>query len=150
VIATPDELSQIRAQAVAEYPAESCGVILTREGERRLIPCRNIQNELHAREPERYPRDARTAYYIDPQDIRRIAKLEGEGFSVAVIYHSHVDAGAYFSDTDRRNAMMGDEPIYPNTTYIVTSVMAGRVDALAAFRWDAARREFTPVEGFNR
>jgi hypothetical protein len=45
---------------------------------------------------------------------------------------------------------MGDEPIYPNTTYIVTSVMAGRVDALAAFRWDAARREFTPVEGFNR
>jgi proteasome lid subunit RPN8/RPN11 len=150
VIATPDELSQIRAQAVAEYPAESCGVILTREGERRLIPCRNIQNELHAREPERYPRDARTAYYIDPQDIRRIAKLEGEGFSVAVIYHSHVDAGAYFSDTDRRNAMMGDEPIYPNTTYIVTSVMAGRVDALAAFRWDAARRAFTPVEGFNR
>jgi proteasome lid subunit RPN8/RPN11 len=150
VIATPDELSQIRAQAVAEYPAESCGVILTREGERRLIPCRNIQNELHAREPERYPRDARTAYYIDPQDIRRIAKLEGEGFSVTVIYHSHVDAGAYFSDTDRRNAMMGDEPIYPNTTYIVTSVMAGRVDALAAFRWDAARREFTPVEGFNR
>lgn len=150
MIATPDELSQIRAQAVAEYPAESCGVILTREGERRLIPCRNIQNELHAREPERYPRDARTAYYIDPQDIRRIAKLEGERFSVTVIYHSHVDAGAYFSDTDRRNAMMGDEPIYPNTTYIVTSVMAGRVDALAAFRWDAARREFTPVEGFNR
>jgi proteasome lid subunit RPN8/RPN11 len=29
--------------------------------------------------------------------------MEGEGFGVAVIYHSHVDAGAYFSETDMRN-----------------------------------------------
>lgn len=150
MIATPEELSQIRAQALAEYPAESCGVIVTRRDERRLIACRNVQNELHAREPERHPRDARTAYYIDPQDLRRIADMEGEGFTMAVIYHSHIDAGAYFSETDRRNAMMGDEPIYPHITYIVISVVAGRVDAIAAFRWDPARRDFTPVEGFDR
>ena len=150
MIATPDEISQIRAQAVAEYPAESCGVIVARNGERRLVACRNIQNELHAREPQRYPRDARTAYYIDPNDLRRIAQLEGEGFSVAVIYHSHIDAGAYFSETDRRNAMMGDEPIYPSTAYIVTSVVAGRVDGMAAFRWDPTTRDFAPVEDFDR
>jgi proteasome lid subunit RPN8/RPN11 len=150
VIATPDEISTIHAQAVAEYPAESCGVIVARDGERRLVACRNIQNELHAREPQRYPRDARTAYYIDPHDLRRIAQLEGEGFSVAVIYHSHIDAGAYFSETDRRNAMMGDEPIYPDTVYIVTSVVGGRVEAMAAFRWDPASRDFAPVEGVSR
>jgi proteasome lid subunit RPN8/RPN11 len=146
VTLTPEETERIQAQAVAEYPAESCGVILVRGSERRLIPCRNVQNELHARDPERYPRDARTAYYIDPADLLRIGRLEGEGFSVAVIYHSHIDAGAYFSETDRRNAMMGAEPSYPNTTYIVTSVVAGRVDGMAAFRWDPAQQEFAPVE----
>jgi len=150
VIVTPDEITRIEAQAVAEYPAESCGVILTRGEDRRLIPCRNVQNDLHARDPERYPRDARTAYYIDPVDLLRIGRLEGEGFAVAVIYHSHIDAGAYFSETDRRNAMMGDEPTYPETTYIVTSVVERRVDAMAAFRWDPMKKEFAPVEGFDR
>ena len=146
MILTPEEIERIQAQAVAEYPAESCGVILTREGERKLLPCRNVQNDLHARDPLRYPRDARTAYYIDPADLLRIGRLEGEGFTVTVIYHSHIDAGAYFSETDRRNAMLGDEPSYPQATYVVTSVMAGRVDGMAAFRWDATQRDFVARE----
>src|SRR5262245_49791041 len=120
VIATADELAAIHAQAVREYPHESCGIILTRGAERRLHPCRNIQEELHAQDPARHPRDARTAYYIDPQDLLRIGRLEAEGFSVAVIYHSHIDAGAYFSETDRRQALFGEEPIYPGATNIVT------------------------------
>jgi [CysO sulfur-carrier protein]-S-L-cysteine hydrolase len=146
VILTPAETERIHAQAVEEYPAESCGVVVVRGEERRLLPCRNVQNELHARDPERYPRDARTAYYIDPADLLRIGRLEGEGFAVAVIYHSHIDAGAYFSETDRRNAMLGDEPCYPGATYVVTSVMHGRVDAMAAFRWDPEQRTFAGVE----
>jgi len=145
VILTPEESEQIQGQAVREYPAESCGVVLTRGDERRLMPCRNIQDELHARDPERHPRDARTAYYIDPADLLKIGRLEGEGFTVAVIYHSHIDAGAYFSETDRRNALMGDEPCYPAATYVVTSVVAGRVDAMAAFAWDATRRDFLTI-----
>ena len=107
--------------------------------------CRNVQNELHAKDPERHPRDARTAYYIDPADLLRIGRLEAEGFTVAVIYHSHIDAGAYFSETDRRNALMGGEPTYPDATYLVTSVMNGRVETTSAFRWDAARRDFVPA-----
>jgi proteasome lid subunit RPN8/RPN11 len=146
VILTPDEVERIHAQAVAEYPAESCGVLLTRGAERRLLPCRNVQNELHARDPERYPRDARTAYYIDPVDLLRIGRLEGEGFAVSVIYHSHIDAGAYFSETDRRNAMLGGEPSYPQAIYVVTSVVGGKVDAMAGFRWEPARRDFASVD----
>jgi len=146
VILTPDEIERIQAQAVAEYPAESCGVVLTRNGERQLLPCRNVQNELHARDPERHPRDARTAYYIDPADLLRIGRLEGDGFTVSVIYHSHIDAGAYFSETDRRNAMLGDEPSYPQATYVVTSVCEGRVDAMAAFKWDPSQRDFAAID----
>jgi proteasome lid subunit RPN8/RPN11 len=149
MVLTAAEQEAIHAQAVEEYPFESCGVILARDGERRLLRCRNAQNELHARDPERYPRDARTAYYIDPKDLLRIGDLERQGFAVAVIYHSHVDAGAYFSDTDRRQAMVGGEPAYPDAVYVVTSVVGGAVDAAAAFRWDAARRDFLPMERFR-
>lgn len=146
MILTAAEQDAIRAQAVEEYPFESCGVILARGGERRLLRCRNAQNELHARDPARYPRDARTAYYIDPKDLLRIGDLEREGFEVAVIYHSHVDARAYFSDTDRRQAVVGGEPAYPGAVYVVTSVVGGVVDAVAAFRWDPDRRDFIPME----
>jgi len=146
MIVTPAEQEAIRAQAVAEYPFESCGVILARGGERRLLRCRNAQNELHARDPVRYPRDARTAYYVDPKDLLRIGDLERQGFDVAVIYHSHVDAGAYFSETDRRQAVVGGEPAYPGAVYVVTSVVRGVVDAVAAFRWDPDCRDFVPME----
>jgi proteasome lid subunit RPN8/RPN11 len=146
MILAPTEQDTIRAQAVEEYPFESCGVILARGGERRLLRCRNAQNELHARDPVRYPRDARTAYYIDPKDLLRIGDLERQGFDVAVIYHSHVDAGAYFSETDRRQAVVGGEPAYPGAVYVVTSVVHGVVDAVAAFRWDPDCRDFVPME----
>src|SRR5262245_59078992 len=115
MVVTSDELATLRKQALDEYPKESCGVILVRGGERRTLPCRNVQDDLHARDPERNPRTSRTTYHIDPQDLLRIGRLEGEGFTVAVIYHSHVDAGAYFSETDRRQALMDGEPTYPGT-----------------------------------
>jgi proteasome lid subunit RPN8/RPN11 len=145
MIVSSAELEAIQRQAVEEYPEESCGVILVRATERRLLRCRNVQNELHARDPERNPRTARTAYHIDPQDLLRIGRLESEGFGVAVIYHSHVDAGAYFSETDRRQALIGDDPAYPGATYLVTAVAAGRVEATSAFRWDEAQRDFLAV-----
>ena len=146
MILTPEELHTVRRVAVEEYPRESCGVVVVRGEERRLVRCRNIQNELHAKEPARYPRDARAAYYIDPKDLLRIGRLEDEGFTVAVIFHSHVDAGAYFSETDKRQALLGGEPTYPDATYVVVSVVTGRVEAAAAFRWHPGRRDFLPVE----
>jgi proteasome lid subunit RPN8/RPN11 len=150
MIVTAEELAAIHAQAIREYPHESCGIILARGAERRLMPCRNIQQELHARDPAQHPRDARTAYYIDPQDLLRVGQLEGQGFAVAVIYHSHIDAGAYFSETDRRQALFGEEPMYPGTTYVVTSVRGApsgaAVDDTGAFSWDASQRDFAPVK----
>lgn len=146
MILSADEREAIRRHAEAEYPRESCGVILARGSERRLLPCRNVQDDLHARDPLRHPRDARTAYYIDPHDLLRIGGLEDEGFAVHVIYHSHVDTGAYFSETDRRQALLGEEPAYPQATYVVTAVAQGRAEAIAAFRWDVERRDFAAIQ----
>jgi [CysO sulfur-carrier protein]-S-L-cysteine hydrolase len=148
-ILTPPEFDRVRAQAEAEYPAECCGIVMAREGappERLLIACRNIQHELHTRDPVRHPRDARTAYFIDPKDLLVIGRREAEGYRVATIYHSHIDTGAYFSDTDRRNALIEGDPAYPDATYVVVSVVAGRLDGAAAFRWDAERRDFAAID----
>ena len=148
MILTPDELARASAQAVAEYPAECCGVVLVRNGDpggRLLLPCRNIQDELHAKDPARHPRDARTAYYIDPRDLLAIGRREAEGYRVATIYHSHIDAGAYFSDTDKKNALIDGEPAYPEAVYVVLSVVDRQVVAVNAFAWHPSRRDFFPA-----
>ncbi|MEK7370585.1 MAG: Mov34/MPN/PAD-1 family protein [candidate division NC10 bacterium] len=149
VILTPEELSQVQAQALAEYPAECCGVLLirpSRPGDRLLLPCRNIQDELHTKDPARHPRDARTAYYIDPRDLLSIGRREAEGYRVATIYHSHIDTGAYFSDTDKRNALINGEPAYPDAVYVVLSVVEGKAAGAGAFAWEPTRRDFVPAE----
>jgi proteasome lid subunit RPN8/RPN11 len=136
---TATELEAIQRHARADYPAEACGVLLVRSGgaeERRLLQCRNIQDELHGRDPARFPRTSRTAYYIAHADLLEIGKREGEGFEVRVIYHSHVDAGAYFSETDRRNALVDGSPAYPQATYVVVAVADGRVAETRAHRFE--------------
>jgi adenylyltransferase/sulfurtransferase len=145
---TPSELATIRQHAEAEYPAECCGLLLVRPGsspDRKLLPCRNIQDELHARDPERFGRTSRTAYYIAHDDLLAISREQSAGWEVAVIYHSHVDAGAYFSETDRRNALVDGQPTYPGTIYVVVEVQQGRAADVRAFRWDDAGRDFTEV-----
>jgi proteasome lid subunit RPN8/RPN11 len=149
VVLTPEEYARVEAQAVAEYPSECCGVVLDRPEpplERILMPCRNMQNELHAKDPVRHPRDARTAYYIDPADLIAIGRREAQGFRVLTIYHSHIDTGAYFSPTDKRNALVNGEPAYPDATYVVLSVMEGRVVEAGAFRWDPAAGDFVAFD----
>ena len=145
MILSEEEWARVREQAEAEYPAECCGVLLTRadaEPHRLLLPCKNVQSELHAKDPQRHPRDARTAYFIDPKDLLAIGRREGQGYGVDVIYHSHIDAGAYFSATDKQNALMNGEPFYPAATYVVVSVMEGKVADIRGFVWQQAAREF--------
>ena len=51
----------ITAHALDAYPEECCGVILSRGGGEEVRRLENIQNTLHEKDPETYPRDARTA-----------------------------------------------------------------------------------------
>ena len=112
------------------------------------------------------PRTARMAYHVHTKDLLEIhRKCDVEGYRLAVIYHSHCDAGPYFSTTDKRIALTNDEPTYPGVTYVVVSILnrrlpawltrrlpsrwlisGGRYSATAAFRWDAERRDFLAVE----
>ena len=51
---------------------------------------------------------------------------QAEGRPVKVIYHSHCDAGAYFSEEDAATFANGGQLMWP-CAYIVVSIMDGKV-----------------------
>jgi proteasome lid subunit RPN8/RPN11 len=72
-----------------------------------------------------------------------------DGYRLSVLYHSHVEVGAYFSETDRKSALLNGEPSYPGTIYLVLSVRKRdriEIDEASAFRWDPALRDFGAID----
>ncbi len=140
-------LEEMRRHAEEAYPEECCGIVTADpRGALELRRCRNIQNDLHADDPTEHPRDARTAYYIDPQELLAVVReVDGSGGELSVLYHSHPDHDAYFSAEDRARAVMDgwDEPAYPGLSYVVLSVRDRRAAGEKAFVWDPATGEFT-------
>jgi proteasome lid subunit RPN8/RPN11 len=94
-------------------------------------------------DPEGYPRTGRTYFLIDPMKFARaVTAGVASKRPVKVIYHSHLDVGAYFSETDAAAATMGgDSPTY-DVFYLVTSVRAGVVDDHKMFRWSPETKGF--------
>ena len=142
----PETLNQIFDHAKSAFPYECCGAILSDGVQEFVWKCRNIQNELHQADPDSYPRDARTAYVIHPDDLFKVTKAS-ETQQIKVFYHSHPNHEAYFSAKDKADAMMWDEPTYPGTTYLVISVYSSEIRAVKAFAWDETTQDFIEVEG---
>lgn len=130
-----------------DYPAECCGIITrSNEGVCDVRPCANIQDRLHEREPERHPRDSRTAYRMDDLEVFRVLEeADRSGGALAGFYHSHIDCDAYFSEEDRAAALFGEEPVYPGAVYLVLSVYGREVKGYKAFAWDGESRGFQEV-----
>jgi proteasome lid subunit RPN8/RPN11 len=136
-------------QAQRAYPYECCGFIIGAGASESVRPVRNIQNERHRENPQAFPRDARTAYLMDPAEYRAVLEdAQRQGLPLSVIYHSHPEHDAYFSATDRAAACLFDpaEPDYPDVAQLVLSVKNGRFADVAAFVWDAERKDFVRTE----
>ncbi|HYB72458.1 MAG TPA: M67 family metallopeptidase [Candidatus Sulfotelmatobacter sp.] len=143
-------LEAVAAHARETYPDECCGLILRRDGAEAVRRVRNIQDQLHARDPERYPRVARIAYYMDGKELLDVLnEVDRDGWAVAAFYHSHPDHAAYFSQEDRDRALFDGEPVYPDTAYLIVALDAAAVREVRAFRWDEAAGEFleAPIAG---
>jgi adenylyltransferase/sulfurtransferase len=148
MIVTQEEFQRIAAQAEMEYPNECCGAVLVKDSSpegRVFLAFRNVQDELHAREPDRFPRTARTAFNIGLAEYRVLDDLIGKGYR-PIIYHSHIDVGAYFSAMDKQMACPLGEPVYPNAIYLVVSVIQGKVAEANAFSWDPEQRDFPAIQ----
>ena len=139
------------ARAAYGRDEESCGLLIGPEGDAlfvdEIVPMENRANKLHKLDPETYPRTGRMYFDLDPLKFERaVSAGESNGRPVKVLYHSHLDVGAYFSETDAEAATMGgDAPTY-DLAYLVTSVRAGVVDERKLFVWDEAKRSFEETE----
>lgn len=135
------------ARAAFSRDEESCGLLVGPADQPLVVdttvPMENRANKLHRLDPETYPRTGRMYFDLDPLKFERaVREGEGSGRPVKVLYHSHLDVGAYFSDTDAQAATMGgDAPSY-DLAYLVTSVRAGVVDERKLFVWSPDTRKF--------
>lgn len=147
IIARVDE----EARSAFGRDEESCGFLVGPAADPALcdaiVPMENRANKLHRLDPETYPRTGRTYFDIDPLKFERaVREGEASGRPVKVLYHSHLDVGAYFSETDAQAATMGgDAPAY-DLAYLVTSVREGVVDDRKLFVWDEAKRSFVETD----
>lgn len=150
---TRDVIARVDEEARAGFARdeESCGLILGPASDPLLcdaiVPMKNRANDLHRLDPETYPRTGRTYFDLDPLKFERaVREGEANGRPVKVLYHSHLDVGAYFSETDAQAATMGgDAPTY-DLAYLVTSVRDGKVDDRKLFVWDPVARGFVETE----
>jgi proteasome lid subunit RPN8/RPN11 len=151
---TRSVLDKVVAAAEGSYRTdeEACGYITGPVSDAlfcdQAVPLVNLANKYHAVDPETYPRTGRTYFLIDPMKFAKAVK-EGaaNGRPVKILYHSHLDVGAYFSETDAAAATMGgDAPSYDGLFYLVTSVRGGSVDDHKLFRWDSVQKSFVETQ----
>ena len=138
-------MDTIVAQAEREFPHECCGFVIGEDAADEVRPIANIQDRMHAADPAAHPRDARTAFLMEPKEhLAVLNEVDRRKLKLKIVYHSHPDHDAYFSPTDRAQACLfdPDEPDYPDTAHVVMSVRSGKFVRAAAFVWDAARKEF--------
>jgi proteasome lid subunit RPN8/RPN11 len=127
----PEVLAEIEADAVACYPSEACGFVLGPASDPALLDAVvrevNEADKYHAMDPETFPRTSRTYFKLNELRAAR-AFDEGEkaGRPIKVIYHSHCDAGAYFSAEDAYTFASEGTLMWP-CAFLVVSVVEGRV-----------------------
>lgn len=136
----------ISRHAVKTFPEECCGVILSGGAQERVQPLKNIQNQLHALDPETYPRDATIAYAMDIQELESVIReSDSKGFKIKAFYHSHPDHEAYFSEEDKAFAIPFGEPTFPHSAQIVVSIYSRVVKRIAGYIWSEQIKDFIEI-----
>lgn len=162
-------LAEVERDAIAGYHAEqeACGVLAGPASDGllcdRTVPIENLAKVLHQRDPVTYFRSPRTFFAFHERTLEA-AMREGLGRDspVKVLYHSHLDVGAYLSGTDQAvlsrgsaarteggTAILGPGPAWP-LAFLVSSVRRGvsepHVDDHKLFVWRAGAFEASTFE----
>jgi len=146
VTLTAQAWQEISRHAEESFPDECCGVVLADGAKEQVQRLENIQNKLHALDPETYPRTAVIAYAMDPKELERVIDHGARaGAKLKAFYHSHPDHEAYFSDEDKAFASPFGEPTFPNAAQIVVSIYHREIKRLAAFVWSGEQNDFIEV-----
>ena len=124
-------LCELHGHALETYPEECCGFVMGPAAEpKRLSKAvreANEANKFHKLDPVTFPRTARTYFKINElRAARAFDSGDKSGEPIKVIYHSHCDAGAYFSAEDAATFAVDGTLMWP-CAFIVVSVQAGTV-----------------------
>lgn len=135
------------AEGSARYPEEACGLISGPSANpdelTEFVPIANQLNRMHESDPERYPRTAREGYYLDPMALLKTERaLRERGHEVRIIFHSHPDVGAYFSEEDRQRALWDGRPVYPGVAYLVCGIKEGKPDGAILAEYNVQNGSF--------
>lgn len=124
-------MDALDAHALECYPSESCGFVAGPADDPALldeaIRETNEADKYHALDPERFPRTSKMYFKIN--ELRAARAFEAgakSGRPIKVIYHSHCDAGAYFSAEDAATFSSEGQLMWP-CAFIVVSVVDGEV-----------------------
>ena len=146
MLLTQEAWNEISRHAQETFPEECCGVIFSARGVDCVLRLKNIQNKLHALDPQTYPRTAAIAYAVDPLELESVIRQsEEKGQTLKAFYHSHPDHDAYFSDEDKAFASPFGEPTYPDAAQIVVAVYNRAVKVIRAFAWSDEKNDFVEV-----
>jgi proteasome lid subunit RPN8/RPN11 len=146
MLLTQEAWTEISRHAQETFPEECCGVIFSAGATDQVVRVKNIQNQLHALDPQTYPRTAVIAYAMDPLELDSVIRQgEEKGRRLKAFYHSHPNHDAYFSDEDKAFASPFGEPTYPDAAQIVISIYNRAVKVIRAFEWSTARNDFAEV-----
>ena len=94
-----DNFAAIQAQAEREYPYECCGFVIGDSTTKKCGRLRTSRTKSTPPIPPLYPRDARTAYLMEPRaQLAVLNEIDRRGLATPqIVYHSHPDHDAYFS-----------------------------------------------------
>ncbi len=144
----PEEiLTEIYRHAREEFPNECCGWLTGPKDGDEAARVRRAANAYNpATHPTASDRTAESAYVIDGDDLLELNRTLDDAEPPLVIYHSHPNGRAYFSETDRRVATdpWGDGPAYP-VRQLVVGIDSNRVVEACLFEWDDSAIGFVPV-----
>ena len=140
MLLTQGAIDTISKQAIGEYPSECCGIVTGVDTVLRVHALVNIQERLHAEDPETHPRTSREAYAVDRNEVERIiGEAADKGESILAFYHSHIDCGAYFSQMDKEVQTVFGEPEFPDAVHVVVSVQQGAIHEIKGYLWDGRK-----------
>lgn len=124
-------LEDMYRHARATFPKECCGYLIADpEAGLEVRRCENIQDELHAEDPETFPRTAENGYNIGGRELLGLVRSFGGPRPATIIYHSHPRVGAYFSAEDERAAEAAGYPV----DYLVIDAQEDRIGEARLFR----------------
>ena len=129
---TEDLLEEISKNVRKGYPQEACGVLAGSKD----IEIKTVK-EIHA---VANGESAKDKFTIDSKEFKKIdEELKSRGLAVIGIYHSHPDAPASPSETDREAAW----PVY---SYVIFSVIKGKGVTCKSWELNESTKQFEQEE----